>query len=236
MASGVDFGKQVGPLPLGAWVVVVAGGLGIAVYTRRQGTTAVAEPTVVDNTSGDAGVGTGAVGGWIPTTPNPTGSTPVAVPTTNDEWAVMVENGLIGRNYPPPTVDSMVRKYIAGASSTMSPAEYGLLAIALATYGGPPQTLPPDGTPSSPVPPTGSTGSTPPTPTASDYLGAGVHRIGVVGRSYTMRSIATRATRDRGNATVVETNLRRIVAVNPHLRGRSTVTGGTIVVIPPGLK
>lgn len=155
--AGPDFGKQIGPLPLGAWVVVVAGGLGIAVYTRRSNGPAVAE--IVDNTSGDAGVGTGAVGGFIPTSPAPTGSTPVAVPTTNDEWGQMVERGLIARNYPPSTVDSMVRKYVAGQTSSMSPAEYALLGVALATYSGPPQTLPPDndGPPPTTTPPPSTT-------------------------------------------------------------------------------
>lgn len=145
---------------MGAWVVVVVGGLGIALYTRRNSSTAVAEPTVVDNTSGDAGVGTGAVGGWVSTSPTPAG--PIAVPTTNDEWGAMVENGLIARNYPANTVDGMVRKYIAGQTSNMSPAEYALLAVALATFGGPPQILPPDtGTPPVTVPPTATPSPTP---------------------------------------------------------------------------
>jgi len=146
--AGVDLGKQVGPLPLGAWVVVVAGGLGIALYTRRQ----AAVPTqIVDDTSGDPGVGTGAVGGFVPTSPNPVA--PVATPTTNEEWGVMVTNGLIAKNYPPTTVDSMVRKYLAGITSTMSPAEFALLSVALAQFGSPPQVLPPDDSPPSSTPP-----------------------------------------------------------------------------------
>lgn len=159
----LDLGKQVGPLPLGAWVAVVAGGFGIAVYTKRNSGPPLAE--VVDNTSGDAGVGTGAVGGFLPTSPvpsTPTGAGPI---TTNEEWAVNAERVLIGKNYPPTTVDSMVRKYIAGATSTMGPAEFALLAVALADplIGPAPQPLPPDGNPPVIAPPTGTT---PPTTTA----------------------------------------------------------------------
>lgn len=146
--AGVDLGKQVGPLPLGAWVVVVGGGLGIALYTRRQS----AVPTEIGvDTSGDAGVGTGAVGGFVPTSPNPVA--PVATPTTNEQWGVMVTNGLIAKNYPPTTVDSMVRKYLAGITSTMSPAEFALLSVALAQFGSPPQVLPPDDSPPASTPP-----------------------------------------------------------------------------------
>ena len=55
-----DFSKQVGPLPMGAWIAVVGGGLGLGYYTYRQ-QNAAAAPTVVDNTSGQTGVGDGTV-------------------------------------------------------------------------------------------------------------------------------------------------------------------------------
>jgi hypothetical protein len=202
--AGVDLGKQVGPLPLGAWVAVVAGGLGIAVYTRRQ---SAAPAEIVDNTSGDAGVGTGAVGGFIPTSPNPTA--PIATPTTNDEWAVMVENGLIAKNYPAAQVDSMVRKYISGASSTMSPQEYALLGVALATYGAPPQTLPPDGTPPGTTPPTGG-GTTPPpvTKPGLKYM-VQVHQIS---RAEAARSLIQRFSSRSASGNQIQVALLRTTA------------------------
>jgi hypothetical protein len=55
--SSLDLSKQVGPLPLGAWLAVVAGGLGIAWYTRRNTT---ADPAPVVDTSGINGVGDGS--------------------------------------------------------------------------------------------------------------------------------------------------------------------------------
>ncbi len=58
----LDLGKQIGPLPLGAWIVVVGGGLGIALYTRRMGQSS--EPVI--DTSPDPGVGEG---GFQPTPP-----------------------------------------------------------------------------------------------------------------------------------------------------------------------
>ena len=53
MATKIDFGKQIGPLPLGAWIVVVGGGLGIAVWNRKNGSNDA--PIPVEDTSGDAG-------------------------------------------------------------------------------------------------------------------------------------------------------------------------------------
>jgi hypothetical protein len=159
----MNLGQQIGPLPLGAWVVVVGGGLGIAWYTRRSG--ASSAPIIVDDTSGVPGVGTGAVGGWVPTAPSG-GGTDVVAPTitTNDEWARAAINHLIAQNYPPATADSAIRKYISGVKTSVT--EYALLVIALAKFGSPPQPLPP--TENEPTPePTQPTPTTPP-PAPSD--------------------------------------------------------------------
>jgi LysM repeat protein len=165
--AGLDLGKQIGPLPLGAWVVVVAGGLGIAYYTRHSGAN-TAEPDTTVDTSGDPGVGDGTVGGWTSTTPTTgTGSTdPRAAVVDNDTWAVYVEGVLIGRyNYDPLLVDSAVRKYISGVS--LSVTEYTIIRQAL-TIMVPPNPLPADGTVTPPVitPPTNVPGpvKTPPKP------------------------------------------------------------------------
>lgn len=164
----VDLGKQVGPLPLGAWVAVVGTGVGIAVYQRR--TTASADPTIVDDTSGTPGVGVGGSGQWVNVDP-PTGSdTGDVVPTTNEEWAVKAINYLIAHNYPPAMADSAIRKYIAGASDQLSTAEWALVTIALGALKSPPSPLPPSGTP-----PTG-TPTTPATTTGYKFVQE-LHRI-----------------------------------------------------------
>lgn len=155
----IDFGKQIGPLPLGAWVAIVAGGLGIAWYTRQGGEgdpTAVEEPGI--DTSGVPGVGDGSVGGWIPTQPTtPQNPDPAELPkpTTNEEWGQQVINGMIARNYSPTLVDSAVRKYLAAES--LSASELTVIGLALTFYGSPPVPLPPapnNPNPTTPIPTT----------------------------------------------------------------------------------
>ena len=63
----LNLAKQVGPLPLGAWVIVVGGGLGIAWWSRRN---SAAEPVYVEDGSGTSGVGVGGGAvGWSPVAP-----------------------------------------------------------------------------------------------------------------------------------------------------------------------
>lgn len=149
----IDLGKQYGPLPLGAWLAVVAGGLGIAWYTRRSGAT----PIPMEDTSGVPGVGVGAPAPWTPIT----GTPPVTEPTpqepqTNDQWAVIAIRWLVAQGYPPNVADSAVRKYISGVA--LSVQEYTLIGLALVapSVGPPPQPLPPveDQEPPPPPPPT----------------------------------------------------------------------------------
>jgi hypothetical protein len=144
----VDLGKQVGPLPLGAWFIVVGSGLGLAYYGYKNQSAA---PTEVRDTSGDTGVGQGGTGDWLNTNP-PTTDPNAAVQgpaTTNEEWAVRAINALIALNYNPALADSAIRKYISGVQPSVS--EWALITIALARFGSPPQPLPiEDGTPGPP--------------------------------------------------------------------------------------
>lgn len=160
MAS-LDLGKQVGPLPLGAWIVVVGGGLGIAYYTRRSGQ----EPVIVDDTSGVPGVGTGAVGGWVPTSPTPQDPVQPAI-TTNEEWGRAAINWLLARGYPPNESDSAIRKYLAGTRTSIQ--EYTLIGLVLVALGSPPQPLPP--TEDDPVTPPITPPTTPQTPAARTFV------------------------------------------------------------------
>lgn len=155
--AGPDFGKQIGPLPLGAWVAVVAGGLGIAYYTRKSGAKPV--PVVVEDTSGTPGVGAGA-SGFINASPITVDNSPAA-PATNEEWAVKAINYLIAKGYDPNVADSGIRKYLE--ATQLSLAEYALVRIALASLGSPPVPLPaPPPPPDPPAPPI--TPVTPPPP------------------------------------------------------------------------
>lgn len=144
--AGLDLGKQIGPLPMGAWVAAVAGGIGIMIYKKKNAAaTATADATPGVDTSGTPGVGTGAVGGYVDnSTPAP--STPDASAITdNQSWGRQATNYLIAQGYDPAVSDSAVRKYLA--SSALSVSEYALIKVVLLKYGTPPEglaQLPPD--------------------------------------------------------------------------------------------
>ena len=135
--ADLDLGKQLGPLPLGAWVAVVGGGLGIAWYTRRN--PAAANPVITDDVSGADGVGQG--GSWM-AVPPPTGAAPTAPPpSTNEEWARLAINWLIAQGYDPAMSDSAIRKYLE--VQQLSSQEYALLQAELRHRGSPPIRLQP---------------------------------------------------------------------------------------------
>lgn len=142
--ESLDLGKMIGPLPLGAWVATVGGGLAFMLYQRNQ-SPAVAEeaPVEYEDVSGVPGVGTGEVGGWIPTSPA-NGGMPNSVdtaPADNEQWARVAINHLIASNYNPGLADFAIRKYIGGDS--LSASEFALVTVALAKLGSPPIPLPP---------------------------------------------------------------------------------------------
>lgn len=156
----IDMGKMAGPLPVGAWVAVVGGGLAFMLYTRRQSAASAAtspdSTTAVDNTSGDPGVGVGGSGMyWQDVAPSADGTSGVAPSTItdNDTWGTTATNFLIAQGYDPAVSDSAVRKYLN--ASRLSSQEYALIKIALAHLGAPPVPLPPPifGPPKLPKPP-----------------------------------------------------------------------------------
>jgi hypothetical protein len=153
----MDLGKQYGPLPLGAWVAVVGGGLGIALYTRSRDKPAA---TIVEDGSGVPGVGTGGTSTWISNQPPEDVVAPK--PTTNEEWARAAINYLIAQGYDPAMSDTAIRKYLE--STQLSLSENALVKIALAKLGAPPVPLP--APPDLPKPPDPTPTPTP-TPTPS---------------------------------------------------------------------
>lgn len=134
-----DLGKQVGPLPLGAWVAVVGAGLGIAFYTRKENGSA--SPVVVDDVSSDPGVGQGA-GGWQYVDPSTGGQAQTTAPIeTNEQWGRAAVNYLIAQGYNASVADAAVRKYLVGQA--LNAQENALIIIALQSIGALPSALPP---------------------------------------------------------------------------------------------
>ncbi len=143
----VDAGKMIGPLPAGAWVAVVGGGVGIVWYSRRH---PKAAPIAVDNTNGLPGVGVGPAG-FVAVTSSPA-STDNSTISTNDQWATAAITYLIGQGYEPTMADAAIRNYINGVATTTQ--QQALVDIAMKKFGAPPQTLsPPTANPTPVVPP-----------------------------------------------------------------------------------
>lgn len=134
----MDLGKQVGPLPLGAWIVVVGGGLGLAWYTSKQ--KVPAEDTSTTDESGGSGTGPGYAT-FVPVTPAESEGNDN--PQTNEEWARIAIDGLISRGYPAALVNSAITKALMGGQDydgkKMSVQEWSIWQLALLYYGTPPQ-------------------------------------------------------------------------------------------------
>lgn len=138
MAKGIDLGKQVGPLPLGAWFAVVGTGLGIALYTRQQNAGGNSAPEVVEDTGSPDGVGEGP--GWIAVPPPTTAPNTTVAITNNEEWSREAINRLIAQGYDPAVVYSGITKALSGGTgeNKMSIQEYALWRMALVSLGAPP--------------------------------------------------------------------------------------------------
>lgn len=169
----LDLGKQVGPLPLGAWIAVVAGGLGIALWARNQDSGA---PVVTEDVSGVPGVGEGAIPGqYVDVTPQPPSESDEITYASNEAWGQAAVNWLIAQGYQPGLASSAITKALAGGvdidGNKMSIQEWALWSLALTKFGSPPYPVnvappsntpgpvtptepPDDGTPSTPKPPT----------------------------------------------------------------------------------
>lgn len=151
----LDLGKMVGPLPLGGWAAVVAGGLGIGWFTRRARATPA--PEAGDNpTSGMWSVGPALLGASLPGPPPP----PEIV--SNSEWQRVAVQKMVdageGSAY---ATDQALAKYLA-AQTALTPAELALVEKAIRLVGPPPQ--PPGLAPSGdPVP------GAPPPPEMTDW-------------------------------------------------------------------
>lgn len=139
--SGPDWGRMVGPLPLGAWVAVVGGGLAAMYWTSSKpgGVGNSGGYTMVSNSTED-GVGEGGSGQWVDLTPRQVIGEP-ARPETNDTWAKAAIDYLIASGYSPTLAQQAISRMMSGAQLT--PQEKALADIAMIKLGSPPGALSP---------------------------------------------------------------------------------------------
>lgn len=147
------FSKQIGPLPVGVWVILVVGGLAMAYYFARN---QKAGDTTVSESSPQEGVG-GLDTSVI------SGPPPKATYTTNDEWASAAINWAIANNFDPQlSVDAVTRRL---EGQQLSTAENAIIRAIFKNVGPPPLLPPaPENPPSSPPPPTPPPPGAPPPP------------------------------------------------------------------------
>lgn len=143
----MDLTKKVGPLPLGVWLIVVAGGFGLAYYINSRGSTGGTGGGVVDPGSGVGG------GGIIPSPP--TTEEPIDERIkTNADWGRRVLNWLISEGKDPGDSDQMVRRYLAGMPM-QNLSQVALRNLALGKFGAPPEPIQPVVDPEPEPPPAG---------------------------------------------------------------------------------
>lgn len=136
--------KQVGPLPLGMWGIVVAGGLGIGYVINRNMARSQSDSAQLT----ESGVGEG--GGQFVYDPPESGDNDNS-PKSNFEWGQRAKQFLIAKGMNPILVDNTIRKYLQGLPLTLE--EQGLVNMALTEFGAPPEYLPPvDGNEEEPPP------------------------------------------------------------------------------------
>lgn len=145
-------GRQLGPLPLGAWALAVGGGVAVAIVVRRNALSAPASPAELYDPTADAGTGTGtAVNNAAG---NSGGVTNIGTSyATNDEWEAAAVRWLIGARYDPTAAQAAVSRWLTGVPTTL--AERAMVSAALVAIGGPPTSPPPpdSGLPTESAPP-----------------------------------------------------------------------------------
>lgn len=158
----MDLGKQVGPLPLGGWIAVIAIGLGIAYLNRRGTGGSTPGPEYVESGDGTPGVGMGGSGMvWQNVAPPQMGGSVAPEPVDNEGWGRKATNYLIAQGYDPAVSDSAVRKYLS-TGEALSAQEYTLIKLVLGALGATPIPLPPPLLPPPTVIPTPPPVTTPP--------------------------------------------------------------------------
>lgn len=143
----LDLSQKIGPLPLGAWIAVVAGGLGIGYFINRQNAAESESDTSDSSSDGEPSYlnrespGTGGSQVFVPTDPEQGDPQQSDEVDTNDEWAEQAVNWLISEGKNAGVADNAMRKYISGMDPSQQ--EQALINLVLQEFGAPPEPLPP---------------------------------------------------------------------------------------------
>lgn len=137
MALQDQLGKMIGPLPLGAWLAVVGGGLAFALYYQRNNAAATAADasTPMDDTTTDSGTSIPAGYGYVGDTGD-TGTPTSPAITDNDSWAAAAMTNLVAHGLDPLASSSAISKYLAGEK--LNAQEAALVRRAIQSTGSPP--------------------------------------------------------------------------------------------------
>lgn len=134
-AAGGMMGKQVGPLPMGAWALVVGGALFYSFYMSKKKT---ASTGTTDTTTPSALIYTGTGGGTPTDTTTPTTTTGYL---TNEAWASAAKTFLISQSVDAKEASDAIDLYINAQALNSKQTSY--VSIATKQLGPPPQSLPP---------------------------------------------------------------------------------------------
>lgn len=143
----LDLGKQVGPLPIGAWIAVVGGGLGIGWYFSKGAAKQASGNNVPLEPQAESGVGVGG-GQFIYDPPTNVDTPDSNTITDNNTWANRAINWLIAKGYDPGLSQSAISKFINGTNRTLT--EQAMINLALIQFGNPPENVPLPDTPVTP--------------------------------------------------------------------------------------
>lgn len=150
MALQDQLGKMIGPLPMGAWLAVIAGGLGFALYYRNQNAAATADTSVpMDNTTTDSGTSIPSGYGYVGDGTTDGSSTTTAPTITDDDaWVTAALTQMTAKGYDPLATSAALSKYMAGEK--LNTQEAALVRVAIQLVGSPPS-VPTTPTPAPPV-------------------------------------------------------------------------------------
>lgn len=163
-AAPAALSKKVGPLPVGAWIGILAAGLLIAYVVNSRGSGGGSQQALQvagDGTLGPGSeTGNGSVGGWL--YQQATAAVAAKTYTSNEAWGRAAIQYLIGQGYDAALADTAIRNYLGGKPITTQTRP--LITAALEGLGPTPQQMGaiPEITPDTPV--TGGGGDKPQTP------------------------------------------------------------------------
>jgi hypothetical protein len=154
--------QKAGPLPVGVWIIAVGGGIGIALYMRRNAAASSAadvptgDPTTDYTQGGNTSTPAGAGNlGASNVTPLPT------APADNDEWMQRAANYLVAKGVSGSLAQNVLSRFLGG--DTLDNQDRAIVDIAIAAVGNPP-TAPPPAANKPPVPPVVPPRQVPPMP------------------------------------------------------------------------